>query len=573
MTCNDATERLHDALDGLLDDGERAALEEHVAGCAACARESDDLAHLRRVFRAVPPVSAPEGFTGRVMGALPADADANGKRPAGRLHRLPVWLAAVAAVAAVLLVALYADPARDELGSARVGEPGAPAETGVAGAAERRDALASRYSDAGSARDAERPQSETSATRERLDRKLLDDLEGGRSDEARTKTRSALDEDEAAESEDTGAADRPAADAKDRSGEPDGDDGPVVGATAGQPSAAAPGAPAKPPAAGERASRPEDTVVPATDAAPAPMPTGASAVRRVYVALGSWDEVRTFAANARLRAQLEATAAAGEGVDFGLGGPTTGGGGGAMNGPATGAKGGADKSGDTPSVGAGSGGPPEASKTAKSEGTGARASSGVGGKLDERGPGGGSGGDVAGAGGSGADGASAQDARHRDKSLDSAAELADRLAEVGDLAGRVVHWLGQSGTEAENDGAPDTTARATARESRQAAIDRAALLTEREAPLTTTELAALVGAGAWGPGRAQGSAAESRDPSGPDATKPTSPLLPPPPAKKSEASSHWWSRRSARETVRLTTPDGGVIELILVVAPPAAQQR
>jgi anti-sigma factor RsiW len=61
-------ERLVDALvDGRLAGGQRAAVEEHAAGCERCTRSIRRAREIREAFRVSPAVRAPAGFAERVM--------------------------------------------------------------------------------------------------------------------------------------------------------------------------------------------------------------------------------------------------------------------------------------------------------------------------------------------------------------------------------------------------------------------------------------------------------------------------------------------------------------------------
>jgi len=94
MDCSAARDLLQEELDGRLAPADAARLAEHVASCAACAKERRDLASLRATFRATPRPVAPSAFKDDVMAALPK----------GRVRNLPRtvgWLAMAAAAAFV----------------------------------------------------------------------------------------------------------------------------------------------------------------------------------------------------------------------------------------------------------------------------------------------------------------------------------------------------------------------------------------------------------------------------------------------------------------------------------------
>lgn len=97
MDCPEVSELLHDALDERLDVRFMTGVNRHLETCPACAAEQAELQKLRALFTAMPPVEAPAGFRADVMANLPA----------GRVLPFPRWLGALAAVAAVLVVAIW----------------------------------------------------------------------------------------------------------------------------------------------------------------------------------------------------------------------------------------------------------------------------------------------------------------------------------------------------------------------------------------------------------------------------------------------------------------------------------
>ena len=67
MTCHDARPQLSALLDDALSVAERQALEAHLAGCAECRRELEQLRETVALLGRLPPVHAPAGFVDRVM--------------------------------------------------------------------------------------------------------------------------------------------------------------------------------------------------------------------------------------------------------------------------------------------------------------------------------------------------------------------------------------------------------------------------------------------------------------------------------------------------------------------------
>ncbi|MCC6740724.1 MAG: zf-HC2 domain-containing protein, partial [Planctomycetia bacterium] len=61
MNCIAIIERLGEHLDGALPEPEAAEVEGHLASCAACRAELEDLRRALAAVKAVPPVRAPRG--------------------------------------------------------------------------------------------------------------------------------------------------------------------------------------------------------------------------------------------------------------------------------------------------------------------------------------------------------------------------------------------------------------------------------------------------------------------------------------------------------------------------------
>ena len=72
-TCDETLELISAALDGALSDRDRAELDEHLSQCPACSALFEELRELHDQTAALEDVSAPAGFTGRVMDAIAAD--------------------------------------------------------------------------------------------------------------------------------------------------------------------------------------------------------------------------------------------------------------------------------------------------------------------------------------------------------------------------------------------------------------------------------------------------------------------------------------------------------------------
>jgi len=83
MTCEHAREQFSALIDDVLSSDERRACEEHIAECAACAREWQRFKQAVTILRAMGPVRAPAGFVDRVMQAA---------RPIPWYRRTARWL-------------------------------------------------------------------------------------------------------------------------------------------------------------------------------------------------------------------------------------------------------------------------------------------------------------------------------------------------------------------------------------------------------------------------------------------------------------------------------------------------
>ena len=76
MRCEDVQPQLSDHLDGAIAPAEALAVESHLAGCAACRAELDDLRAVVKLLHAVPPEAMPAGLLGRISDALAVEEGA-----------------------------------------------------------------------------------------------------------------------------------------------------------------------------------------------------------------------------------------------------------------------------------------------------------------------------------------------------------------------------------------------------------------------------------------------------------------------------------------------------------------
>jgi anti-sigma factor RsiW len=101
-------EHLDDVLSAYLDDelapAARREADAHLAACAACRAELDDVAAARRAIRIMPVHATPRPLVGDDPSRAPAPAPAAGEGRAGVSPRRAVWALAAAVAAAVALL-------------------------------------------------------------------------------------------------------------------------------------------------------------------------------------------------------------------------------------------------------------------------------------------------------------------------------------------------------------------------------------------------------------------------------------------------------------------------------------
>lgn len=104
--CDEIKARLADHAVGLLEGRERAEVERHLEGCAACQRELRALQRTGTLLNALPPEEPPPGLWDAVRREIePAPAREPARAPWWELFRLP-RLAYAAAAAAVIVAAI-----------------------------------------------------------------------------------------------------------------------------------------------------------------------------------------------------------------------------------------------------------------------------------------------------------------------------------------------------------------------------------------------------------------------------------------------------------------------------------
>lgn len=132
LKCESISELLSPYIDGRVDEGERRAVDEHVAQCARCARELGEFRFTVDALRRVPELPVPRSF------AIPAQGDwSRQRRPAALGSTLFPYLrnASVGLAAALVLMfvaGLYLQPNSLPYSLARKSQPPTPASSGGA---------------------------------------------------------------------------------------------------------------------------------------------------------------------------------------------------------------------------------------------------------------------------------------------------------------------------------------------------------------------------------------------------------------------------------------------------------
>jgi len=101
MKCTDARRWLHEYVDGQANPMQVRMLKAHLSECAECRTRYEGLRRTTTALRGLEPVEAPEGFTSRVMAALPEDAF---RKPHVPLYRRRAFWYQVAAAAVIILL-------------------------------------------------------------------------------------------------------------------------------------------------------------------------------------------------------------------------------------------------------------------------------------------------------------------------------------------------------------------------------------------------------------------------------------------------------------------------------------
>jgi hypothetical protein len=106
-TWDEQRERLSAYLDGELPASERAPLERHLAGCAECRSDLDELREVRGLLRSMPAPALPRSFTipaGAVPEPIAPRRAARSGRAGGLIARAAQWTGGIAAAAGLVLV-------------------------------------------------------------------------------------------------------------------------------------------------------------------------------------------------------------------------------------------------------------------------------------------------------------------------------------------------------------------------------------------------------------------------------------------------------------------------------------
>ncbi|MCE9580929.1 MAG: zf-HC2 domain-containing protein [Planctomycetes bacterium] len=169
MNCQDAIERLSEYLDRALPQGEASAVESHLASCAACREELDELRKAIDAVKTLPKVRAPKNFAAGVMVAIRAEAPPVAEPvKVTPIRSAVVFMRLLASVAAICLVWVgvrslqhpeVSAPGR----TAHVQESKENRATATAKAEEFKNGLALKEPDAAKARNADKVQEKPDA--------------------------------------------------------------------------------------------------------------------------------------------------------------------------------------------------------------------------------------------------------------------------------------------------------------------------------------------------------------------------------------------------------------------------
>lgn len=113
-TCEDYMPALSAFADGELNEEEKAALLDHLEGCASCREKLSELMILHTMFEELPELDAPDGFAERVLDRIHESAPVQTKKPRRRALRT---LAACAALVLIVGAAKTMLPGTNLLGA------------------------------------------------------------------------------------------------------------------------------------------------------------------------------------------------------------------------------------------------------------------------------------------------------------------------------------------------------------------------------------------------------------------------------------------------------------------------
>jgi negative regulator of sigma E activity len=109
MSCAKYQDRLSEYIDGLLSEGERLDVEQHIQRCGNCRALCDDLLYIRQLSRELPEYEPSPQLWERIAAAIAAETRAGDRRVLDGLRRWwmrPAFAAAAAVLIAVLVGAL-----------------------------------------------------------------------------------------------------------------------------------------------------------------------------------------------------------------------------------------------------------------------------------------------------------------------------------------------------------------------------------------------------------------------------------------------------------------------------------
>jgi Putative zinc-finger len=109
MTCNEVRDRLSLLVDGEVPETERAAIEQHLAGCSACRDLRQDLERVQRTAASLGPINPPDHIWLQVAGQMRLEQPASRLplRRSARPSALRQWIGIAAALVLTTIASYY----------------------------------------------------------------------------------------------------------------------------------------------------------------------------------------------------------------------------------------------------------------------------------------------------------------------------------------------------------------------------------------------------------------------------------------------------------------------------------